>query len=440
MARVAVVTVHGTFAKNATWVRADSALLQKVVADISSRGDCCDVLPFRWSGANTFYARRSAGQALAALIESAKSGSAPYDEIFLVAHSHGGSVVAYAVRDYPEIKQQIAGVVTLATPWFTVRPERFASENRLLIAGCVSLLILCGLLLVTVPLISAVVASEALPPAPESIYKDVEIGEEGSMYRDPLFSWVGLAVFIAFAIALPAGAVVGAAWAVIHAFLMRKLRSTEQRFTESIRKHAFALDTANIVMPPTIVLLGSSDEASSTLRVVQWIGAATRELFGRLSRIAWGTCTAHGRLPAFLRIPLTVLFFAAFAVFAVLFGVSGALLGEDLPKLVSIGVGSLLLLVAGVVGTSVLSGVSFGTFSLFAQAYCRFGVEPSRFGDATMVLVNTTTKVDNDRSWNGALLNHSAIYLFEEGISATCSAIRRLQHDYRGERSTQSKR
>lgn len=163
MARVALVTVHGTFARNAAWVRSDSVPLQRVAADLSNRGDSCDVLPFRWSGANTFSARRRAGEALAAFVESVRSESTTYDEFFLVAHSHGGSVVAYAVRDYPQIKQLITGVVTLATPWFTVRPERFASENRLLIARCVSLLILCGLLLVVVPLISSGVASDILP-------------------------------------------------------------------------------------------------------------------------------------------------------------------------------------------------------------------------------------------------------------------------------------
>jgi hypothetical protein len=38
----------------------------------------------------------------------------------VIAHSHGGNVALYALKD-PELRSQIAGVVTLATPFFTAR-------------------------------------------------------------------------------------------------------------------------------------------------------------------------------------------------------------------------------------------------------------------------------------------------------------------------------
>lgn len=41
----------------------------------------------------------------------------PHARHFIIAHSHGGNIVCYALRDHPELAQNIAGVITLSTPF-----------------------------------------------------------------------------------------------------------------------------------------------------------------------------------------------------------------------------------------------------------------------------------------------------------------------------------
>ncbi|NUT76824.1 alpha/beta hydrolase [Pseudomonas sp. C1C7] len=114
------VLVHGTWAANAEWIKADSKLTKELLK-LDPNG--VTVSNFIWSGHNNHFARVDAAQTLA---ESLKLEAAKFPEtrFLLIGHSHGGSVVMNAVSGIPE--SQRAGVVCLGTPFFHVRPRSTA--------------------------------------------------------------------------------------------------------------------------------------------------------------------------------------------------------------------------------------------------------------------------------------------------------------------------
>src|SRR5262249_24647866 len=52
----------------------------------------------------------------------------PAESIFLIGHSHGGSAVAYFLRDSPEFAKLLAGVAFLSTPFLAMRPRTDIAE------------------------------------------------------------------------------------------------------------------------------------------------------------------------------------------------------------------------------------------------------------------------------------------------------------------------
>ena len=81
-----------------------------------------------------------------------------------------------------------------------------------------------GLLLFAIPLLAGMVAVDVAGPAPESIYKDLDIGDEGNFTRDPLFGWSFLVVVIYFVVAPVFGFLLGAFWATIHGFVLHLVK------------------------------------------------------------------------------------------------------------------------------------------------------------------------------------------------------------------------
>lgn len=112
--RLVVTLLHGTFAKNATWVDDSGSI---AVALKARFGDSVGIERLRWSGANSFEGRREA----TGMLREHILGAAGEDVMHVVvAHSHAGNVVAYAARD-PDVDARLAGVVTMATPFIVAR-------------------------------------------------------------------------------------------------------------------------------------------------------------------------------------------------------------------------------------------------------------------------------------------------------------------------------
>ena len=130
--------VHGTWSSTTGWVAAGSFLRRELEhrlapADVRFR-------EFAWTGRNTHAARTDAGDRLAEFI---RSGHALYPDArhFVVAHSHGGNVALYAMRD-PAAREIVSGIVTLGTPFIHARrrdAHRYADAIAGLMLGVAAL-------------------------------------------------------------------------------------------------------------------------------------------------------------------------------------------------------------------------------------------------------------------------------------------------------------
>ena len=130
------ILIHGTWARDATWVNRDSALGKRLAEEFPQ---VKVAEPFRWSGANQFKARHVAAQDFVEHLRRSADG----DRFILIAHSHGGSVVHYAHRIAPELMdRKVVGVACMATPFFgfSMRPGYAALTAGLI--GIASLLLL----------------------------------------------------------------------------------------------------------------------------------------------------------------------------------------------------------------------------------------------------------------------------------------------------------
>lgn len=112
-----ITLVHGTFARDdATWTLKDSPFRRAIA-------EACDapvIKLFKWSGKNTFRARHDGVAQLEAHVAKVEKDyqKAPH---FLIAHSHGGSIVAYWIKRAETNHERIAGAAFLSTPFVAVR-------------------------------------------------------------------------------------------------------------------------------------------------------------------------------------------------------------------------------------------------------------------------------------------------------------------------------
>lgn len=119
-----ITTVHGTFASGATWVQADSKLGLALTARF---GPAVSVIPCSWSGRNNPAAREEGQQRLRRHLHTLLD-KYPDAQHFVIAHSHGGNIALYALRD-PELQQKLRGVACLATPFLVARRRVLGTKN-----------------------------------------------------------------------------------------------------------------------------------------------------------------------------------------------------------------------------------------------------------------------------------------------------------------------
>jgi hypothetical protein len=118
-----IVTVHGTNDHHADdegdrWWQRGSAFCERLTAELAGRGmPGAQILPLRWSGMNSDYDRLAASVKLTRLLRQLdKSGR----RHAVIAHSHGGNVVAEALARTPRARQR-GSIVTFGTPFFSRR-------------------------------------------------------------------------------------------------------------------------------------------------------------------------------------------------------------------------------------------------------------------------------------------------------------------------------
>lgn len=369
-----------------------------------------------------------------------------YDEIYIVAHSHGGSVVAYAFREYPQVDSYVDGVITLATPWITARPDRFAAENRVLLFRFSSFLLLTILILSILPMLVVPLAESASP------YFPLLAPNTGNEFDDALnqlarfFAVAGvLAIFLAI--------MLGISWTQVHKRIIKRMVDGQQAFTERLDQYARSLCTADVRMSRCVIILASNDEASSSLKVMQALSVICRELAGKCAQAIFLLLQKLDTFPAWLKILCNIVVIVSFTIVVSWIGVFDAIDGvlnpeRDLPRpagrtfhcewidedagnvleIAHIGVLGMLVSATAIILASTLS---FGAKNFFSQIYCRFGVEPCPHGEAKIILINTSTQVDSDKAFFGGSLNHSGVYLLESAVTTICRAISSLRTEQR---------
>lgn len=113
--RVVVTLVHGTFAADSDWVNVGSPLHSALSAKFPE----CRILPFHWSGRNSHRERVAAGTLLRDELLR-RFEMFPEALHYLIAHSHGGNVCLYALRD-SEVVARCSGLACISTPFLHVK-------------------------------------------------------------------------------------------------------------------------------------------------------------------------------------------------------------------------------------------------------------------------------------------------------------------------------
>ena len=135
-----VVTVHGTYAHSggtadalhiggegsAEWWQKNGDFSAELKTLVTGSADGrLDVVPFTWSANNSELDRRRGGSELLKLLRSLDAKEEPYA---VVAHSHGGSVIAAALIESVARRKPLTHLkrwITVGTPFVGMRRERF---------------------------------------------------------------------------------------------------------------------------------------------------------------------------------------------------------------------------------------------------------------------------------------------------------------------------
>lgn len=162
-----ITLVHGTFARGAGWTQDGSRLADALRSKL---GSPVEIERCEWSGGNSA-AARAQGAALLADRLRAQGDKAPNERRFIVAHSHGGNVAMYALRD-PEVAGLVDGVVTMATPFLVAHRRDLGPK------GVENMLVV---------LLVGIVTAYRLLVAPQL---PASVGENGRLAGMFLFTWI----------------------------------------------------------------------------------------------------------------------------------------------------------------------------------------------------------------------------------------------------------
>lgn len=151
-----ITLVHGTFSPRAAWTFSDSTFC-RILAEHLGAESATAFRRIEWRGLCGTFAnnghdyRLAGGEALAASLKQSFDEFA-HAEQWVIAHSHGGMVALYALRD-PRVAARLSGIITIATPFIVCEPRDLTSPTIKLctfwVAPVVAVLALVGAAFVT---------------------------------------------------------------------------------------------------------------------------------------------------------------------------------------------------------------------------------------------------------------------------------------------------
>jgi pimeloyl-ACP methyl ester carboxylesterase len=123
------ILVHGTFAQDASWTDPTSPMSRMFSAAAIKAGTSARFERVVWSGKNRLGDRQRAVDAISSIVQDPNVEG----PLFLIGHSHGGSVIAYYLRDFHPAQDRVRGCVFLSTPFIALRQR--AGMTQLVIAA-----------------------------------------------------------------------------------------------------------------------------------------------------------------------------------------------------------------------------------------------------------------------------------------------------------------
>lgn len=130
-----IILVHGTFSSDQKgWASMKSEFCKNLDDEyLKLTSAKLKFISFKWSGLNSLYERQSAGTKLAEFINL--NGLANC-RIHLIGHSHGGSVIQYALQQKPysvpeEWKNNVASWITIGTPFYRFKGNYKLKDNTI---------------------------------------------------------------------------------------------------------------------------------------------------------------------------------------------------------------------------------------------------------------------------------------------------------------------
>jgi hypothetical protein len=249
------ILVHGTWAKSPQW-----PILQDGLAEAAhAAGGKPFFEPLTWTGKNRATDRQAAASAIHTLVQKIQRASAN-EKIFIIGHSHGGSAIAYFLKEHPEAAKTLRGCAFLSTPFVAIRPRRDAFR-------------LIGLLLFFPNLALLSLWSEITKVRPD--LSSLEKMNEYFTSPIPTSARIWDSLFFLFVCC-----VVAAFAGLVAVFIKRA--SAPQKMEQSIRQQ-----TADIPAGNYLFLRCSGDEAAAALSAAQfiaWLGTKVSQILDLLTR------------------------------------------------------------------------------------------------------------------------------------------------------------
>jgi len=322
------------------------------------------------------------------MIEECKA-TAPNDEIFVIGHSHGGSVAAYLIKAHPSAARSLEGCAFLSTPFFAVRAR---DEGRTLLRT----------LLMLSPVALGMVFGS--PLAQNLVTR---------LFGTPYLS-LHLPVYWVFIIFF-------GTMGLVAVLLVTQARGFARSEKLLVQRAKSVINTQTADLPPGnyLFLRCSGDEAAAALSAVQFLGWLAN-LFSRFlavlyrpfpRRQGWGTVVAFGYI----------------LVASIIFGIGSA---ETWPNIVRVAGKAFsqfsetptfslifLLLIASVTFALLVSLIAFAAIFIFlAQAtliwafgwggwsesfFVNVAIEPLPFGSHILTLVDSAESMPDGivHSW-----------------------------------------